>query len=158
MFFFSEESASVDQETVNLFDAKYNEVSYESKVTRLLRHSYARDKENQSKNREWRDALTVLNDEDFYGLDMVDQAGIPRSRALIWKAFASTIPLDLAELAVIAVGFLLVFRPSILGLYLPDWVRWLAYPLLIWLVWYIGRIFGRMLFSKGIKGSKSAEN
>ena len=64
------------------------------------------------------------------------------------------LPFAIIELAVIVLGFLVVFRPSAVGLSLPDWVRWLAYPLFLWLFWYIGRIFYNMQMAKAIKRSK----
>jgi|HubBroStandDraft_6_1064221.scaffolds.fasta_scaffold2421612_1 hypothetical protein len=85
---------------------------------------------------------------------MIDQAGIPRSQKGLMAFELELLPFEIVELVVIILGFLIVFRPSVLGLYLPDWVRWVAYPLFIWLFWYVGRVFGRMRLAKAIKRSK----
>lgn len=161
MFLFSEVSGGSDSEKQEAFDAKYDEEAYESKLARLLRRAYAHDKRSEHGKDEWREALDALKHEEFYGLVMVDQAGIPRSRAALWAALGGAelrlLPFEIVEVAVIALGFLIVFRPSVLGLYLRDPVRWLAYPLFAWLAWYIGRVFSRMQMSKVIRRSRSTK-
>jgi hypothetical protein len=98
--------------------------------------------------------LKALGREDFYGLVMVDQAGIPRRQEGAWQFYLEQLPFEIVELVVIALGFLVVFRPEAMRLNLPDWARWLAYPLFVWLVWYIGRVFQRMQTAKAIRRSK----
>jgi hypothetical protein len=153
MFLFSEASASPDFEANEIFDEKYDGKAYESKITKLLRKAYAHDRRTDEGKQEWEDALAALRKEDFYGLVMVDQAGIPRKREALWRFELEQLPFQTIELAVIALGFLVVFRPNVLHLSLPDWVRWLAYPLFIWLVWYIGRVWQRMASKRsGLRG------
>jgi len=159
MFLFSEASGSPDFEANEIFDEKYNDKAYESKVAKLLRRAYAHDRRTDEGKQEWRDALGTLSKEDFYGLVMVDQASIPRKqeavRRELWRFELEWLPFEVIELLAIILGFLIVFRPSVLGLYLPDWVRWLAYPLFVWLFLYIGRVWQRMQTAKARKQSKS---
>jgi hypothetical protein len=154
MFVFSESSGDADLETQETFDKTYDSNEYESKVTKLLSKAYARDKRTKDGKREWSDALKALRREDFYGLVMIDQAGIPRSNDSLWQFELEQLPFEIVEIAVLALGFLVVFRPSVLSLSLPDWVRWLAYPLFIWLFWYISRVWNRMQYAKAVKQSK----
>lgn len=158
MFVFSESSGTVDIKAQEAFDKKYDSNAYESKVTKLLRKSYARDKRTKEGKSEWSDALKALSNEDFYGLVMIDQAGIPRKDDGLWRFELEWLPFELIELAVIVLGFLVVFKPSVLGLSLPDWVRWLAYPMFVWLVWYIGRVFYNMQMAKAIRRSKPSSH
>lgn len=151
MFVFSEASGKADFDAQEAFDKNYNDTQYEAKIKKLLRKAYANDKRSTENKREWTDALRALSHDDFYGLVMIDQAGIPRGHGGEWQFFFEQLPFDLVELGVMALGFLVVFRPSVIHLYLPDWVRWLAYPLFVWLVWYIGRVWGRMQTAKAIK-------
>ena len=154
MFLFSESADDTDFEAQELFDKTYDSQSYESKVTKLLRKAYAHDKRSKEGKLEWTDALKALSQEDFYGLIMIDQAGIPRSQSGDWRVVLESLPFAISELAVISLGFLVVFRPSVVSLDLPDWARWLAYPLFVWLVWYIGRVFSKLQTAKAIKQSK----
>ena len=153
MFLFSESSGGTDLEAQQKFDADYDSKTYEAKITKLLRRSYARDKKTGDDKGYWTPALKALAKEDFYGLVMVDQAGISRSHEGLWQVELELLPFEMVELGVIAVGFLLVFAPEALHLKLPDWARWLAYPLFVWLVWYIGRTFQRMQTAKRSKHS-----
>jgi hypothetical protein len=154
MFLFSESSGGPDFEAQEKFDKEYESKTYESKVTKLLRRSYARDKQTEAGKASWKVALKALSRVDFYGLVMVDQAGIRRSQGALWRFELEWLPFEIVELAVIALGFLVVFRPAVLGLNLPDWVRWFAYPLFVWLVWYIGKVFGKMQTAKATRQSK----
>jgi len=158
MFLFSEASGNPDFEANEIFNEKYDERAYEAKVTKLLRRAYASGIRGVEGKGEWKDALDALKQEDFYGLVMVDRAGIPRKQEALgrelWRFELEWLPFEIVELIVIVFGFLIVFRPGVLGLYLPDWVRWLAYPLLVWLFWWIGRIWGRMQTAKASEKSK----
>jgi hypothetical protein len=154
MFLFSESSEGTDLEAQQKFDADYDPKTYEAKITKLLRRSYARDKQTGDDKGYWKPALKELAKEDFYGLVMVDQAGISRSHEGLWQFQLELLPYEMVELAVIAIGFLVVFAPEALHLKLPDWTRWLAYPLFVWLVWYIGRTFQRMQTAKALRRSK----
>ena len=51
---------------------------------------------------EWTDALKALSQEDFYGLIMIDQAGIPRSQSGDWRVVLESLPFAISELAVIS--------------------------------------------------------
>src|SRR5438270_3200545 len=83
LFVFSEKTASTaDVQGVKEFDASGGDGDYEAKIARLLRRAYRFDKK-ASRASSWKDALTALRDEDFYGLVMVDQAQIPRPAAWI---------------------------------------------------------------------------
>jgi hypothetical protein len=154
MFLFSESSGIPDFDAQERFDKDYDSKTYESKVTKLVRRSYARDKRTADGRLSWKAALKALSREDFYGLVMVDQAGIPRRQEGEWQFYLEQLPFDITELVIIALGFLVVFRPEAMRLNLPDWVRWLAYPLFVWLVWYIGRVFQRMQTAKALRRSK----
>jgi hypothetical protein len=154
MFLFSESSGSPDFDAQEKFDKDYDSKAYESKVAKLLRRSYARDKKTEDGQATWKAALKALGREDFYGLVMVDQAGVPRRQQGEWQFYLEQLPFEIVELVVIAVGFLVVFRPEAVRLRLPDWVRWLVYPLFVWLVWYIGRAFARMQTARAISRSK----
>lgn len=161
MFFFSEVPGNTDLEAQDAFDARYDDKAYESKVAKLLRRAYASDKRADG-SEGWKDALNALRHEDFYGLVMVDQARIPRSHEAItrelWCFQLEWLPFEIVELLVILLGFLVVFRPSVLGLYLPDWTRWLAYLLFVWLAFRIGRVWSRMQIAKAIKRSRPPED
>jgi hypothetical protein len=149
MFLFSESSGSTDFEAQEKFDSGYDTRAYESKVAKLLKRSYAHDKKvNESTS--WKGALDALSHEDFYGLVMVDQAKIPRSRAALWAFAFKIVPFVLAESAVVGVGFLLVFRPSVFHIHLPDWFRLLLLPVFFWLFWYVGKILGRIRTAKSL--------
>jgi hypothetical protein len=160
MFLFSEASEKPDFEANEIFE-KYDEKAYESKMTKLLRKAYGRGKRTVEGKQEWADALGALSKEDFYGLVMVDQAGIPRRQEAmgceLWRSALGSLPVAIVELVIIVLGFLIVFRPSLLSLYWPDWVRWLTYPLFVWLFWFVGRVWGKMQIAKAIKRSKLRE-
>jgi hypothetical protein len=150
MFLFSESSGSPDLEAQEKFDKDYDSRTYESKITKLLRRSYARDKRTGDGKASWKAALKALSREDFYGLVMVDQARIPRVNTALWVFLLGMLPLALTELVVIGIGFVVVFQPSVLRLHLPDWFRLLLLPLFFWLFWYVGKVFG------GIESAKSS--
>jgi hypothetical protein len=153
MFLFSE-STVPDFDAQEKFDKEYATDAYEKKVARLLRRSYARVKKEKDAANEWKEALNALRHEDFYGLVMVDQAKIPRVNAAMWAFLANMIPFALLELAVVALGWIVVFEPYRLRLHLPDWFRLLLLGGFFWLFWYVGQVFGRI---KRLKATKSPE-
>jgi hypothetical protein len=155
MFLFSESSGEPDLDAQEKFDREYSSRTYESKVAKLLRRSYGRDKRVPDAKNDWRDALNVLRREDFYGLVMVDQAKIPRSQATLWAFGLGMLPFALSELAVLGVGFLVVFEPHRLHFFLPDWVRLLLFAAFLGLFWYVGKVFGRLQVAKSIARSPS---
>ena len=116
MFLFSESSGIPDFDAQERFDKDYDSKTYESKVTKLVRRSYARDKRTEDGRLSWKAALKALSREDFYGLVMVDQAGIPRRQEGEWQFYLEQLPFDITELVIIALGFLVVFRPEAMRL------------------------------------------
>ena len=79
MFLFSETSQDPpDFEAAEKFDEEYDDEEYETKITQLLKRAFARDKQTKDAKDSWKKHLAALEDEDFYGLVMVDQAGISR--------------------------------------------------------------------------------
>lgn len=162
MFLFSESSGKPDFEANEKFDKEYDSSTYESKVAKLLGRACARDKQTEDGRASWKAALTALEGEDFYGLVMVDQAKIPRVDSLrvdqsLWRFLIGLLPLALVEIGFLVVGCVLVFQPSRLGLRLPDWFRLLLMPLFFWLLWYVGRIFGRSELAKSAKRTESQQ-
>jgi hypothetical protein len=120
MFQFSEASRTPDMEAAEKFDAAYDAKTYEAKVTKLLRKAYAHDQRNAERKKEWKQALEALSEEDFYGLVMVDNAGIPRVDASLWKFEPQQLPFLLTELAVIGIGRFVVIQPHGFLSRLPD--------------------------------------
>ncbi len=157
MFLFSEASGSPDFEAQETFDKDYDPKAYESKVTKLLRLSYARDKRAENRKASWKAALKALSKEDFYGLVMVDQAKIPRVNRALWIFFLGMLPLVLCELAIVGIGFIVVFQPSALRLRMPDWFRLLLLPVFFWLFWYVGKVFGQIQLAKSVKRNDSEQ-
>ena len=121
MFLFSESSGSPDFDAQERFDSDYDSKTYESKVTKLVKRSYARDKRTEDGKSSWKAAPKALSREDFYGLVMVDQAGIPPRPEGERQFYLEQLPFEIIELVIIALGFLVVFRPEVIRLDLPDW-------------------------------------
>jgi hypothetical protein len=157
MFLFSESSGSPDFEAQEKFDKDYESKAYESKVTKLLRRSYARDKRAEDEKASWKAALKALSKEDFYGLVMVDQAKIPRVDAGLRMFLFGMLPFALVELVVVGTGFIVVFQPSAVRLHLPDWFRLLLLPVFFWLFWYVGKVFERIQLAKSIQRNESEQ-
>lgn len=157
MFLFSESSGAPDFEAQEKFDSGNDPGAYESKIAKLLRRSYAHDKRTEDGKASWTAALKALSREDFYGLVMVDQAEIPRVATGLWLFVLGMLPLAAAEIVVAGVGFVLVFRPAVLGLYLPDWFRLLLLPLFFLLFCYIGKIFGQIELARSAKRTASVQ-
>ena len=158
MFVFCEQSANPDRQANEVFSETYDSEAYEAKIATLLHKAFKADKRTLEGKQEWVDALQALRKEDFYGLVMIDQAGIPRKREALrndlWRFELEELPFEVIEIIVIVAGFVVVFRPALLGLVLPDWIRWLAYLIFLWLVWLIARIWSRMRIAKAIKRSE----
>ena len=163
MFLFSESSGKPDFEANEKFDWEYDSNAYESKVAKLLGRSYARDRKTEEGEASWKDALKALSREDFYGLVMVDQAKVPRQTAIpgvdegLGAFLVGMLPLVLVELGILVVGSILIFQPSRFALSLPDWLRLLLLPLFFWLLWYVGKIFGRSEQTKSAKRTESQQ-
>ena len=163
MFLFSESSGKPDFEANEKFDKEYDSNAYESKVAKLLGRSYARDRKTEDGKASWKDGLKALSREDFYGLVMIDQAKIPRQTAIpevdegLGAFLVGMLPLVLVEIGILVVGSILVFQPSRFALSLPDWLRLLLLPLFFWLLWYVGKIFGRSEQTKSAKRTESQQ-
>ena len=153
MFVFSETSGNADFETNERFERDYDTTVYEKKISELLRRAYTDDKRSADRIDQWNAALSVLRKEDFYGLVMVDKARIPRVNEALRSFFWEMMPFAVCELVILVIGWFLVFQPSRLGLYLPDWFRLLLLPVFLWSFWYVGKIFGRMQTAKRTQGS-----
>jgi hypothetical protein len=159
MFLFSESvSTGFDSKMIDEFEQQYDDREYEAKVSRLLKRCYAREKRTQNGKGLWRDALTALRREDFYGLVMVDEAGIPRPVSIGLDGFGLRYSLFLAvEVVVIAFGGVLIFQPWRLHLALPDWLRLLLYPVFIGAVWLVGEAFGYLEVLQPLKRAISKQ-
>ena len=158
MFLFSETSVSgSNPKAAEKFDAECNRDDYEAKITKLLRRAYSRDKRTPDGKQPWKESLSALRDEDFYGLVMVDQAGIPRPEPHLGAFGLQFVLFTVIELAIIAIGSLVVFQPSRLRLAIPDWLRLLSMPMFIGLIWLVGEVFGFMEWAKFRKRAASKE-
>jgi len=156
MFLFSESgTATPDFEADEQFDAECDTRLYEAKIAKLLRRSYADDMKTLGGSMAWKDALDSVANQDFYGLVMVDDARIPRvpgkprspetpqAPDSVWQFILSGAPVALAEVAVGIIGFVVVFRPQLAHLVLPDWLRLLLLPVFFYLMWLTGEVFKR---------------
>ena len=116
MFLFSEEIASENmQEVAEEFNATCDEADYEGKVSKLLKAAFRRDKQTPDAVAAWKQSLAALRDADFYGLVMVQQAGLPFSGRSVAGDVSLGVGafLDLAPMAAVALligvpGFLRV--------------------------------------------------
>jgi hypothetical protein len=148
MFVFSESSGLPDFEANEKFEKSYDASAYETKIAGLLRKAYADDQRSSDRKAEWKAALDALRKEDFYGLVMVDDARIPRANDALWSFVWQMLPFAMCEFVILVAGWFLIFAPSRLGLYLPDWCRLLLMPAFLWVFWYVGKIFGRVQTTK----------
>jgi hypothetical protein len=118
MMYFTESSDTVE-DPVKLyeeFEAQYDSDEYESKISKLLHHAYARlKKESDDARAHWDDAIKSLRRGDHYLLVMWDL--VPSDERPRWD----TLKLLAASLGVIAVMFIVVFIATKLE---PQW-RWL---------------------------------
>lgn len=144
MFLFSESSGSpIDPRTIDEFEQRYNDKKYEAKMSKLLKRCYSREKRTEGGKGPWKEALAALRKEDFYGLVMVDKAGIPRPVPADLAGFDMRLVLfGVVELAFVALGCVLIFQPWRLHLALPDWLRLLLYPIFAGILWFVGQAFG----------------
>ena len=92
MFLFSETSQNPpDFDAVEKFDADYDDEENEAKISQLLKRSYTRDRQAKDAKNTWKKYLAALEGEDFYGLVMVDQAGVPDNRPLTLMCYEGQI-------------------------------------------------------------------
>ena len=125
------------------FDATCDDAEYESKMSKLLRGAFQTDKASPDALAAWKSSLETLCEEDFYGLVMVHQAGLPFSRRSVAGdirlgigAFADLAPMALVALAVGVPGFLIVFDPFQWGLIHSQWIRLSLFPVFVFGVWW----------------------
>jgi len=142
MFVFSEISPTPDLEANQRFEAECDDLEYERKIAKLLRHAYAHDKKSGVEE-VWRENLKVLKKEDFYGLVMVDQAKIPRP-----KSYGSTLEphfvvFTILELGIIGVAFGVLTNRIRSEFLASDIVRVAIIVLLLAAVWGLGKIYQR---------------
>jgi len=146
MFLFSETSGQTDMEAEEKVD-----VEYETKIAKLLRRCYAYDKKNGSGVEIWKEALSALSHEDFYGLVMVDQAGIPRPKSFpsIFRSFTiEDVLFAIFELAIVAAAFALLSDRIQWGIALPDWLRILLFAACGWIAWKVSGVWQRRIATK----------
>jgi hypothetical protein len=159
MFLFSEATASEKMQALaQEFDATCDDAEYESKISKLLRAAFRCDETSPEAATAWKQSLTALRGEDFYGMVMVEQAGLPFSRRSVADDTRLGIGafLDLAPVAAIALvvgvpGFLIVFDPFQWGLIHNDWIRLALFPVFVFVVrWAVGR-YSESEFAKSRK-------
>jgi hypothetical protein len=157
IFLFSETSGETDWEAEERFEAECDDAKYEAKIAKLMRRSYAHDKESAEEKSAWEAALQVLRDEYFYGLVMVDQARIPRPKpsfAVTGKRVAkSFVGLGntrflAAKVALMVLALILAFDPLHWGLVQGDLPKLLCVALAVATVWALGRFERRVLLRK----------
>jgi len=144
MFLFSEEAGSEKMQALaEEFDATYDDADYERKVSKLLKAAFRRDKQTSDAATAWKQSLAALKDTDFYGLVMVQQAGLPFSRRSVAgdiglgiDAFLELVPVAGIALAVGIPGFLIVFDPFQWGLIHSQWTRLALLPVFVFGVWW----------------------
>jgi hypothetical protein len=144
MFLFSEETASDKMLALaQEFDATCDDAAYESKVSKLLKAAFRRDKQSPDAVAAWKQSLETLRETDFYGKVMVQQAGLPFSRRSVSGDIGLAIGafLDLAPAAAVALvvgvpGFLIVFDPFQWGLIHSQWIRLSLFPVFAFGVWW----------------------
>ena len=144
MFLFSEGTASDKMQALaEEFDSTCDDAEYERKISDLLETAFRRDKQMPDAVAAWKQSLKALSEEDFYGLLMVEQAGLPFSRRsgagdtrLGVGAFLELVRVTAVALAVGLPGFLVVFDPFQWGLIHSQWIRLLLFPLFVFGVWW----------------------
>ena len=157
IFLFSEESGSPGFEAQERLDKEYDSKAYESKVTKPLGRSYARDQRAAGEKASWKAALKALSKEDFYGLVMLGQAKRPRFDAGLGTFLCGMLPFALVELVVVGTGLIVVFQPPAVRLHLPDWFRLLLLPVFFWLFWYAGKVFDWIQLATSIPRNESEQ-
>lgn len=138
MFLFSETSAR--EQAVDLaqeFEATNSSDEYEAKIAKLLRKAYRRDCKIPTQAALWKESLRALKGEDFYGMVMLEQAGlpVPDSGAGALKAVVDLLPLT-ATVLLFAVPFvLLCLDPFEWHLIKQNWLRLLLFVALGLALW-----------------------
>lgn len=159
MFLFSEETASEKMQALaEEFDATCDDAVYESKVSKLLKAAFRRDKQTPDAVAAWKQSLAALRDADFYGLVMVHQAGLPFSRRSVAGdirlgvgAFLELAPVAAIALVVGVPGLLIVFDPFQWGLIHSEWIRLALFPVFVCGVWWAVGRYSESEFAKSRK-------
>jgi hypothetical protein len=102
--------------------------------------------------------LEALREEDFYGMVMVEQAGLPLSRRSVAGdirlgvgAFLALTPVAAIALVVGVPGFLIVFDPFQWGLIHSEWIRLALFPVFVFGVWWAVGRYSESEFAKSRK-------
>jgi hypothetical protein len=156
MFLFSEGIASDKMQALaEEFDSTCDDAEYESKVSKLLETAFRSDKQTPDGVAAWKQSLKALGEEDFYGLVMVEQAGLPFSRRSVAGdtrlgvgAFLELVRVTAVALAVGLPGFLVVFDPFQWGLIHSQWIRLSLFPVFVLGVWWAVRKYSEWEFAK----------
>jgi len=159
MFLFSEGAASDKMQALaEEFDAACSDAEYEEKVAKLLEAACRRDKQTPEAVAAWKQSLKALSEEDFYGLVMVEQAGLPFSRRSVAGdirlgvgAFLDLARVTAVSLAVGVPGFLIVFDPFQWSLIHSQWIRLLLFPVFVFGVWWAVSKYSESEFAKSRK-------
>src|SRR6266852_2187050 len=156
MFLFSEGTASNKMQALaEEFDSTCDDAEYERKISDLLETAFRRDKQMPDAVAAWKQSLRALGEEDFYGIVMVEQAGLPFSRRSVAGdtrlgvgAFLELVRVTAVALAVGLPGFLVVFDPFQWGLIHSQWIRLLLFPLFVFGVWWAVSKYSEWEFAK----------
>jgi hypothetical protein len=159
MFLFSEATASEKMLALaQEFDVTCDDAEYESKISKLLRAAFQADKASPAAVAAWKSSLETLRDEDFYGMVMVQLAGLPFSPRSVAGDLRLGVGafLDLAPVAAIALvvgvpGFLIVFDPFQWGLIHTEWIRMTLFPVFVFGVWLAVGRYTKSEFAKSRK-------
>jgi hypothetical protein len=137
MFLFSEASASEEMvAAVREFDATGDSSRYEKKISKLLHRAFRCDKKLPEGVSQWKQSLKALKGEDFYGMVMLDQAGLPVAAGGYLDVLRQSWPYAAIMLAIGLPGFLLVFDPFRWSLIRSDWIRLILLPIFVLAIWY----------------------
>lgn len=138
MFLFSEASPSPDWEANEKFEAEYDDSQYERKIAKLLRRAYARDKKAGTLEA-WKGCLKTLKKEDFYGLVIIDQAGIARPKDYSAMLDCTTV-LTIVSFAIGGFAIVVFLNPLHWGYLRSDVIRLVGAVLLLGIAWGIGEL------------------
>ena len=93
MFLFAESSGENAARLEAEFRERQAEADYESKIANLLRRAYRRERRLPDGPRQWKQALRAIRGEDFYGLVMLEAAGLPvSSEPGLWHDIRTLLP------------------------------------------------------------------
>jgi len=130
MFVYSEASAVREDVDLRLvFDADHDVEAYEAKIAKLLESAYRRDRGDPSRAALWKESLRALKGEDFYGMVMMQQAGlpVPGSGSGLVKTVVDLAPLTATVLLFSVPFVLLCIDPFQWNLVPNMWLRVLLF-------------------------------